>query len=161
MAESEPDTIAEPDTVSGETPASEPDAMPADPVADVEPDHVPATEGAGLLGHRGKSKVWAGEYDRYLRITTAAPAEVLKGDYIIIESGRQDPDVLRVVEPAHSDGGVLGQGQRSARHRRNQDGNRTCSKSTVTPTTTAMADVEDRASGRAGGGHRTSRGYGL
>ena len=56
MAEPEPDTIAEPDAVSGETPAwepdavaaetvvavepapvQEPDAMPADPVADVEP----------------------------------------------------------------------------------------------------------------------------
>ena len=102
-AVAEPDTIEEPESVS-------PDAMPSETVAAVEPDPVPATEGAGLLGHRGKSKVWAGEYDQYRRITTAAPAEVMKGDYIIIESGRQDPDVLRVVEPAHPDGAFWGRG---------------------------------------------------
>ena len=117
VADVETDTIAEPDTTPAASVAdvetdtiAEPDTTPAEPVADVEPDPVPATEGAGLLGHRGKSKVWAGEYDQYRRITTAAPAEVLKGDYIIIESGRQDPDVLRVVEPAHSDGGFWGRG---------------------------------------------------
>ena len=42
MAEPEPDTIAEPDTVSGETPAWEPDAVAAETVVAVEPE--PAQE---------------------------------------------------------------------------------------------------------------------